>query len=255
MDIIVSHLPYIGYGVFHMAELPKQYGVEIFSEYGDDYYWKYQLRNIMEGRTGKLSIHGPFCEINLASEDCAFEEVKESFRRAFDMAVRYGAVHCVLHPHGRIPYPGFSLKDGHKRALERTLILDEMARGQKVELLVENMPFTDQLMDQEAFLTTFEPEKQLHFLIDTGHAILNHWDMAEVQRVLGKRIRAYHMHDNFGDWDAHLKIGEGPTDWQRFFKDYKKYTPDARLVLEYSQGPIGDIAENIGLVERLWENA
>ena len=114
MDIIISHLPYIGYSVFHMAEVPLRYGVEIFAEYGDDYYWKYQLKKIMDGRTGKLSIHGPFCEINLAAEDCAFEEVKESFKRAFNMVCRYHAMHCVLHPHGVIPYPGFDLKEGCK---------------------------------------------------------------------------------------------------------------------------------------------
>lgn len=123
------------------------------------------------------------------------------------------------------------------------------------KLLVENMPFTDQLMDQEAFLNTFGPEKQLRFLIDTGHAILNHWDMTEVLRELGLRIRAYHIHDNFSDYDAHLKIGEGPTDWDSFFRDYKKYTPDARLVLEYANGPISSIVENIGLVEKIYNNA
>lgn len=255
MDIIISHLPYIGYSVFNMAEIPKQYGVEIFVEYGDDYYWKYQLKKIMAGRTGKLSVHGPFCEINLAAEDCAFEEVKDSFKRAFEMVNKYNAVHCVLHPHAQIPYPGFNLEDGHKRALERTLVLDEMARNQNVELLVENMPFTNQLMDQKAFLDTFGPEKHLRFLIDTGHAILNHWDMAEVQKTLGTRIRAYHIHDNFADYDAHLKIGEGPTDWEGFFKDYKSYTPDARLVLEYAQGPIDSIIENIELVKQIYNNA
>ncbi len=255
MDIIISHLPYIGYSVFQMAEIPKQYGVEIFAEYGDDYYWKYQLGKIMDGRTGKLSIHGPFCQINLAAEDCAFEEVKESFQRTFQMVRTYHAVHCVLHPHGEVPYPGFDIKEGCKRALERTLVLEELARSQGVELLVENMPFTEQIMDQEAFLQTFGPEKHLRFLIDTGHAILNHWDMAAVMEELGCRIRAYHVHDNYGDFDAHLKVGEGPADWRKFFRDYKAYTPDARLVLEYAQGPIDAITKNIGLVEQLYKEA
>ena len=49
------------------------------------------------------------------------------------------------------------------------------------------------------------------------------------------------MHDNFADYDAHLKLGEGPTDWNKFFKDFKRYTPDARLVLEYASGPIPSI--------------
>ena len=251
MDIIISHLPYIGYSIFNMAELPKEYGVEIFAEYGNDYYWKHQLKKIMDERTGRLSIHGPFCEVNLASNECNFEEVKETFRQTFDMVNKYDAVHCVLHPHGRIPdEPGFTMEEGHKRVLERTLELDALARERNVELLVENMPFTDQLMDQDAFLKTFEPEKQLNFLIDTGHAILNKWDMPTVLKTLKDRIRAYHIHDNFGDFDAHLKVGEGPTDWEKFFRDYRTYTPNARLVLEYAEGPIDNIVQNIDVVKK-----
>ena len=63
------------------------------------------------------------------------------------------------------------------------------------------------------------------------------------------------MHDNFADYDAHLKLGEGPTDWNKFFKDFKRYTPDARLVLEYASGPIPSINENIKYVKKLYENA
>ena len=110
-------------------------------------------------------------------------------------------------------------------------------------------------MDQQAFLDTFGPEKHLKFLIDTGHAVLNHWDMSEVLKTLGTRIRAYHIHDNYADYDAHLKVGEGPTDWTKFFRDYKLHTPDARLVLEYAQGSISAITKNIGCVEQLYKEA
>ena len=56
MDIIISQLPYIGYGVFNMADIPLEYGVEIFCEYGDDYYRKHQLKGILKYRTGRLSV-------------------------------------------------------------------------------------------------------------------------------------------------------------------------------------------------------
>ena len=79
--------------------------------------------------------------------------------------------------------------------------------------------------------------------------------MIEVLKTLGTRIRAYHMHDNFADYDAHLKLGEGPTDWNKFFKAFKRYTPDARLVLEYASGPIPSINENIEYVKKLYEDA
>ena len=88
----------------------------------------------------------------------------------------------------------------------------------------------------------------MSFLIDTGHAILNKWNMTEVLGTLKDRIRAYHVHDNFGDGDTHLKVGEGPTDWTKFFEDYKKYSPDARLVLEYARGPVSEIVKSIDVM-------
>ena len=60
---------------------------------------------------------------------------------------------------------------------------------------------------------------------------------------------AYHVHENYSDIDAHLKVGEGPLDWQKFFQDFKQYTPDARLVLEYLHGPVSEIVDTIGVIK------
>ena len=79
--------------------------------------------------------------------------------------------------------------------------------------------------------------------------MLHGWDISKLLSDLGTRIRAYHVHENFGDADSHLKVGEGPLDWNQFFLDYKQNSPNARLVLEYMYGPMDSIIENIALVE------
>jgi len=250
MDIIVSHLPYLGCYINALHELPKEYGIEVFIEYGNDYFWKYTLKEMMEGRTGRLSIHAPFCQMNLASDKCNFEEVKETYKWTFDLCQKHNAIHCVCHPCAGVPDdPDFVLEDGQKLALERVLELNSIANSMGVEMLVENMPYQKLVFQQEDFTRVFGGAPELNFLIDIGHAMLHKWDIPKLLKDLNSRIRAYHVHENYSDIDAHLKVGEGPLDWQKFFNDFKQYTPDARLVLEYLHGPVSEIVDTIGVIK------
>ena len=73
-------------------------------------------------------------------------------------------------------------------------------------------------------------------LLDTGHAHVNGWDIPAVVKALGKRLVACHLHDNSGQGDEHLPIGQGSIDWRGYFKAIKKHAPKAVQVLEYCRG-------------------
>ncbi len=252
MDVIVSHLPYLGCFISAMNGIPKEHGIEVFIEYGNDYFWKYNIQDLMRDRSGKLSVHGPFVEINLASKECSWQEVINTYQWSFDFCNRYQAVHCVCHPHGPVPdYHGFKLEDGQKLAVERVVRLNEIAKSRGVELLVENMPYMDLVFEQDDFVNYFKPISDINFLIDIGHAMLHNWDISKLLKDLGHRIRAYHVHENNRDADSHLKVGEGPLDWDKFFHDYWSYTPESRLVFEYLHGPIDEINSNIEGVKKI----
>ena len=54
-------------------------------------------------------------------------------------------------------------------------------------------------------------------LIDTGHAHVNGWDIPAVVQSLGERLVACHVHDNDATADAHLPIGQGTIEWDKYF--------------------------------------
>ena len=61
--------------------------------------------------------------------------------------------------------------------------------------------------------------------------------MYEIQKTLGSRLKAYHVHDNAGNADSHFRFMsgvEGGIDWNRFVDGLVKYTPDATITFEYS---------------------
>jgi sugar phosphate isomerase/epimerase len=103
------------------------------------------------------------------------------------------------------------------------------------------MPDVDGLLSQTTFWELFGPVSQLRFLIDTGHANLQGWDIDLMFHTFGKRIRGYHLNDNLGDIDSHLWVDEGSFCWKVFFAGYTKHTPDAVLVMEYMKGTIDEI--------------
>lgn len=250
MNIIISQLPYLGCSVISMKDLPKEYGIEVFIEYGNDYFWHSVLKEILEEREGKFTIHGPFVGINFADINCDWEGIKKTYESAFQYCKEFKSEHCVCHPHGDIPITeGFEINAGKQIVIQRLLELNALAKKAGVELLIENMPYTHLLFDETEFITMLKPLNELSFLIDVGHAMIHNWDLNHVMTELGTRIKAYHIHENNLKEDQHLMVGEGNFDWKSFFECYKKNTPDAAIVLEYMNGTTEEILKNAELVK------
>ena len=69
--------------------------------------------------------------------------------------------------------------------------------------------------------------------LDTGHLQLIRRDFAKYIRVLGKRIKCLHLHDNMGDWeDMHLAPFTGGINWQAVCDTLGEVGYDGNLVFE-----------------------
>ncbi len=58
--------------------------------------------------------------------------------------------------------------------------------------------------------------------LDTGHLLLTHGDFEEYITVLGKRIKALHIHDNDRTGDNHLAPYTGLLPWEEFLTALKR---------------------------------
>lgn len=253
MEFAVSHLFCQGISSGRLTALPKDIGIEVYCEAGTDYYWKHLLPRLMEGRTGPLCLHGPLVSIDLSDKDLDYQAVKELYRWSMDLFGPWGARHLVCHPYGYVPISAMAPGEPEERrkiSLERVVDLHHLAAANGMQLLVENMAHRNDLMDQQQFIDTFAPVKELNFLMDTGHMHIQNWDMDLCFQALGSRILGYHLNDNFTDADSHLMAFEGSFDWNRFFRYYRQYTPDATLVCEYMQGPVNRIVDSIAQIKK-----
>ena len=110
-------------------------------------------------------------------------------------------------------------------------------------MTVENVgyPLKDNLLfNQEEFIQLFaDLPEGIGCLIDTGHAMLNDWDIVKVIQTLGPRIRGYHLNNNDGKHDSHYPLydAEGyysPQQIDEMLRAIALYSPEADLGIEYA---------------------
>lgn len=255
MKFTASSLSFTGPHINKMAQLPPDFGIEIFYEWGSHDYWDQMLALAMPGREGGFSIHSPFCHMDVASAGDE-EKLFDQLRVPFDLYHKYDGEFYVVHSSGRLDFPPDPAReaDYRRRALDRLVRFDDICRREGVQMVVENLGFSNverTLFNQQQFLELFEEAPQLRCLLDTGHAILADYDIYEVQKALKGRLMAYHLHDNDATGDQHLRLGRGAVDWELFAEGLRNFTPDACVVLEYNVGEPADYIEDRAQLRRL----
>lgn len=255
MDILVSNCSFPVDSVFAMKQLPDDFGIELQIEFGTDYFWKTTIPQLMEGRTGPLSFHGPFVNIDFGAEDLNEQAVLDCYKWSFDLYNRFRADSIVLHPDGKLMKPATEAQVAamRGRALERIGRLSDLAKQQNVNLLVENLrpKGYGMVFDEDQFIDLFRQLPQVGCLIDTGHLSLSGWSFDKVLSALANKIRAYHINDNSGRDDDHYPIGRGVIDWGAFFRAYNAHTPNRQLILEYKHCSVADHVANARLIKTL----
>lgn len=247
--IAVSNLPYIKKNLLLMKNLLdeiKLKDVEIFLEPLDIEYHKQSLELLEYLKSGgyDISIHCPFRMVNLVSNDDSkmWKDTLWSFKESIDIASKYNAEFIVLHSNEVIKNKNLD-KEISKKHLKEIV---EYAISKNVVPVIENVGVgVSNLFNQDEFIELCNEFKECKVLIDIGHAIINKWDLEVVLSTFKNRLIAYHIHNNDGNADLHLPIGEGILDYNEFFKLVDRYTPNSKIVLEYGIDLENNIFEDI----------
>ncbi len=184
-----------------------------------------------------ITVHGPFHDLNPGALEPLVSEVTRSrFDQTLEAAGRLGASLVVLHPgYDRWKYGG----QDHLW-LEQNLrfwpSLLERAAALACPVALENI-----------FETRPQPLVDLLEAIDSpwlGHCFdTGHWNLfadtplPDWFAALGRRTIHMHLHDNRGDRDEHLPVGEGSIDFGEVFRLIAEITVPPRMTLEAHDRP------------------
>ena len=231
MKIGASTLAGIEYELEDTLEFIENLGLE-YAELVNQYPFEQIDPDILESYNLKYSMHAPFMDINIASlqEKSRLSSI-EHIKSSIDLANKIDAEAVVVHP-GLIPF--LANKYFKDRVYETTnnsiKQLGDYGKDLGVLTTIENMPTFEgmiyqNLKDLDEILTTYD----MAMTLDIGHA--NHVGYAPDEMIFDS-IKHIHAHDNFGDDDAHLALGEGSIDLKYIIDSLEKKNYDGIYIIE-----------------------
>ena len=175
-----------------------------------------RFRDLMQSYDLLYSIHAPISDINLGSlnERIREDSVIEILTTA-ESAANLGIDLMTVHPgltSMAVPYMEEKAIEKAKRSLSS---IDRISAEYGVRIAVENMPAFPFMLGRTAEeMNELIGTTNLGFCLDIGHA--NTTDQIdELIKAFRDRLVNVHIHDNHGENDEHLTLGEGSIDFKR----------------------------------------
>jgi len=212
-----------------------------------------RVKDILETTNLQLSLHLPFSDLNLASLNVhIWEETLRQQIEYMERAAPFIEV-AVVHP-GHLSPLSIQLPDlAWKKNLEGIERLCETAADLGIVICVENMVnmkfiFGRHASEIEGMIETIDADN-LAIVFDIGHANTN--DMIDEFIKLKEKMRHVHAHDNHGERDEHLPIGEGTIDWQHVARELSGF--NGCTVLECRS--VGDGKKSMAYLQKIATSA
>lgn len=236
-----------GISGFEAVAWESHYEPEVFQEYMAD------LERITEELKVGFTVHAPITDIHLGSinrriRQASFEELKG----AMEFARKIGAQVITLHPgpgilamaegrwskeHQAGGDPGkLAIQEGHLvRALKE---LADLAPD--LLFCLENLVFPHEIYrspEEMQDLLQKVNRTNVRLTLDVGHAVVSGNKPSEFIQQLGEDIFHVHLHDNWGDVDQHLPLGEGNIDYVGVIHALKQLDYEGVVMLEFGADP------------------
>ena len=211
------------------------------------------VEKIAQKRGLQVTVHSPLVDVNIASPVDAFRRaVLKRLKGSIRLSSQLGARLWVFHPGLRTGISHFYPDQDWNLNLRSVRELNDTAEQCGIDISIENCPepFPFLLKSVTDFSRFYEElgQADIGLTLDIGHANTNN----QIYEFIGKfpdRIVHTHLHDNHGDFDNHLGIGDGNIDWPRVIKAFKSIDYRGTLLIESEKS----IEESLRKLETLLE--
>ena len=231
MKIGASTLAGIEFELEKTLDFIENLGIE-YAELVHQYPAEFIDSEILESYSLKYSIHAPFMDVNIASpQDQSRLNSIAQIKSSIDLANEINAEAVVVHP-GLISFLAnkYFKKEVYEFANQSIKEIGDYAKDLGVMATIENMPNFESMIYQNIVdLNQLLVENEMHMTLDIGHA--NHVGYAPDEMIFDS-IKHVHVHDNLGDDDSHLPLGEGSIDLKYIINTLESKNYDGIYILE-----------------------
>jgi len=179
----------------------------------------------------KYTIHSAYTDLNIASFNKAIQKASiNEIERSIDFAVDIDSDIVVIHP-GIISYTARNQVDlVYSLGRESLIELRDYANDRGVNPCIENLPAIQGFMYQDVnLLNETLTQLDMPMTLDIGHA---HTAGFAPEEMYFDCVKHIHVHDNPGDDDTHLTLGEGSLAVNEFFDIFMSKGYDGIYMLE-----------------------
>jgi sugar phosphate isomerase/epimerase len=165
-----------------------------------------------------ITIHAPFMDLNPGAVDThVLEATRERYRQAFRVAESLRPVIIVFHSGYEKWKYDHDVDLWLKRSLDFWPEFIERAGHIGTRIAIENI-FEDEPGSLARLMEALDTERA-GICFDAGHCnLFTRVPLQEWLEVLGPFIIETHIHDNAGDFDSHLALGDGNIDFESVFR-------------------------------------
>ncbi|MBU0993804.1 MAG: sugar phosphate isomerase/epimerase [Proteobacteria bacterium] len=169
---------------------------------------KFQERNL------KITFHGPFMDISPGSRDKDIRAVaKKRFEQMLELVPVFNPVTVVCHAGYDRRHFSWYREDWLANSIDMWTWLSGRLSDEGSRLMLENV-YEDGPEDIQVVFESLAAH-DVGFCFDIGHqAAFGKASVSSWLNTLGQYLGQLHLHDNCGDWDDHVAIGQGTINYQ-----------------------------------------
>ncbi|MGN1362524.1 MAG: sugar phosphate isomerase/epimerase family protein [Methanobrevibacter sp.] len=233
MKIGASTLAVFKYGLYNCLGFYEDNNIE-YVELLHDYPLRDMDIEILNSFNLKYTIHSPIIDMNICSLNPSIRKASiGEIKHSLDLANSLDVNIVVVHP-GHIPFLGQGLEDKiDKLNIDAISEIGKYADDLGVNAVIENMPlipgFTYTNLED---ITNLLYDLGMSMCLDIGHANTAGYTANEMYSPLIKHI---HVHDNFGDDDSHMSIGDGDVDFKTLLDTFEMNKYDGIYMVEVNK--------------------
>lgn len=235
-ESIFVHLPFCSFPEYKSKIADHRLNVEILITAADlDRKPHASIREIsrfLDEHQLSCTIHGPFLDLNPGSSDSQIRVVsQERCRQLLALIPPLAPQVIVFHAAFDPLFYGERAAIWLEQSAETWLPVVEAVEKAGTRIALENVLERTPEMIQELLLKVNSPS--LGMCLDIGHAhIFSPVPLPDWVSSLGSRIFELHLHDNHGQQDEHLALGEGTIDIQGVLKAVQNEGISPALTIE-----------------------
>jgi len=212
-----------------------------------------QYKRTLKGFKQPLSLHGYFTNLNVASKDPDIAQISQKrYEQSFQIARELGAHTVVFHT---------CFNNLLKHSEYKATFFDKTVKFYKdfikkfetegITAVIENVH--EALPDLIVRILQAVDSKRLKASVDVGHVNLHSaLSPSGWIKTYGEKLHHMHIHNNFGDEDAHSSLKNGTIDYKEVIKTLKEENLRPEMVLEIFDEK--DVIESINYFDELTLN-